>query len=63
MLSGLQTLFVPRNLISTFPRHSPMNPTLFLMLNVAPAFYLVGAIWVIELDIFFSLIQGSFDPI
>jgi hypothetical protein len=29
-----------------------VNPTLFLLLNVALAFYLVGAIWAIEVDIF-----------
>jgi hypothetical protein len=31
-----------------------MNPTVFLLLNVALAFYLVGAIWAIEVDIFRS---------
>ena len=29
-----------------------VNPTVFLLLNVALAFYLVGAIWAIEVDIF-----------
>lgn len=31
-----------------------MNPTVFLLLNVALAFYLVGAIWAVEVDIFRS---------
>ena len=31
-----------------------MNPTVFLLFNVALAFYLVGAIWAIEVDIFRS---------
>ena len=31
-----------------------MNPSLFLLLNLALAFYLVGAIWAVEVDIFRS---------
>jgi hypothetical protein len=31
-----------------------MNPNLFLLLNLALAFYLVGAIWAHEIDIFRS---------
>jgi len=31
-----------------------VNPKVFLLLNVALAFYLVGAIWAMEVDIFRS---------
>jgi hypothetical protein len=32
----------------------PMNPNIFLLLNLALSFYLVGAIWAHEIDIFRS---------